>query len=126
MNDNLHYGYIYKTVIHNDNSELNNYYYIGKKECSEKIKNNVTDSTRDKLSKSALGRHYYNNGLLQIYVKEPPDETWVEGKLYDKIPEDWKYYNNGLITVKAPYCPEGFKYGRITDSVEYRRKRKCQ
>ena len=56
---------------------------------------------------------YYHKGILQIRALQPPDETWQEGKLYKKIPDDWKYYNNGSFIVRAPCCPEGFKLGKI-------------
>ena len=100
-----------------------------KKEYSDKIKERVNEDTRKKLSESAKGRSYYNNGTLQIYVKkEDVPSGWVKGKLYDKIPEDWKYYNNGKLTVRALECPEGFKLGKYTNSSEYRqlKKNKCQ
>ena len=92
-----------------------------KAEYSKKVKLRFTDDVRQKISESLKSRRYYNNGSLQIYAKEPPDETWVEGKLYNKIPVDWKYFHKGNLTVRAPECPEGFIPGKYKDSVEYRR-----
>ena len=77
------------------------------------IISNLSEENKQKLSNKRKNAKYYHKGTLQIRVIEPPDDTWTEGKLYDKIPEDWKYYNNGEFILRAPECPEGFKLGKI-------------
>lgn len=97
-----------------------------KQEYSKKVKERANNKeTKEKLSEAAKGRDYYNNGLLQIYVKEKDvPEGWIKGRIYDKLPDDWKYYHKGELTLKAPECPEGFKPGRYTNSSEYRKLKK--
>ena len=49
------YGYIYKTVIHNENSKLNNHYYIG----------------QHKYDQDHLDSRYYGSGtILKDYIKK--------------------------------------------------------
>ena len=77
------------------------------------ITSTLSDEENKRLSNNRKNAKYYHKGILQIRVVEPPDDTWIKGKLYNKIPDDWKYYNNGKFILRAPECPEGFKLGKI-------------
>lgn len=63
-------------------------------------------------------RHWYNNGTYQafMFVEDVPP-GWVLGKLYEKYPEDWKLYNNGIFSIVYKETPiiDGytFKKGKL-------------
>lgn len=99
--------------------------HLGKK-LSEKTKflignaskvRKLSEETKEKLKKQKLGCHWYNNGIIQIFVKECP-EGFVPGILFRKKYKI-KPYNNGNITVYAKKCPKGFVFGELKeDNIE--------
>jgi hypothetical protein len=41
----------------------------------------LSDELKEKISESKIGRKWYNNGINQICVKEPPGDGWVLGRI---------------------------------------------
>lgn len=70
-----------------------------------------------KLKIDASNRRIYNNGIIEIHLfkDEPVPEGFVRGSLPNI---SWQsglgksYFNNGLITIRAFECPEGYVKGR--------------
>lgn len=92
---------------------FNNNPNIGKK-ISEELKKCFEDPEYKKRhTEKTTGLYNWNNGQFQCKSKECPGPEWVRGTLYYKIPDDWKWYNNGKINIRYKECPEGFTQGRI-------------
>lgn len=96
----------------------------------------LSDETKKKISASKKGRHlgklWYNNGVVNVLTRECP-EGFVKGRLPGlnvgrKLSEESRmkisaskkgrhfgkhWYNNGVISVLARECPDGFVKGRI-------------
>ena len=84
-----------------------------RKNISNKIKEKYNDPEYlNKRNNSLKGNKFWNNGILQTFTKECPGDGWVNGRIYDIIPKDWKIYNNGIFNVRYKECPEGFVEGR--------------
>ena len=81
----------------------------------------------------AYGKHWWNNGDIQILSAEQPADNFVLGGLprsdeYKKYMSDLlktkittqgkHWYNNGIINVLANECPNGFKPGMLPMSNE--------
>lgn len=79
--------------------ELNTFY--GKHHSSE---------TKKIISESRKGKHYYNNGIIEVLRFECPD-GFVPGGLSRESGKRW--FNNGNVETLSKTCPEGFVIGRI-------------
>lgn len=91
----------------------------------------LSKEIKDKISKNIMGKHWYNNGIVNRFSFECPD-GFVKGRL--KIGKTWnkgmpnsketrikiskankgrKWYNNGVIQIMSRECPKDFVLGRI-------------
>ena len=89
---------LYKNSIHNM-GELNGFY--GKHHSSE---------TKKIISENRKGKHYYNNGIIEVLRFECPD-GFVPGGLPRESGKRW--FNDGNIETLSKTCPEGFVPGRL-------------
>lgn len=96
--------------------------YLNLPENRNKQINGIRNS-KDKMSKSLLGRHFYNNGVVEVNCKECP-EGFVLGRLpFSETHKENMHkhvYNNGVIEVRAKECPEGFVKGGLPKSKSHR------
>lgn len=78
------------------------------------------------------GKHWYNNGKIQIFAFECPD-GFVPGRFKNskefnkKLSQVHKqkhyhWYNNGIIQVQAAECPDGFEPGCLPTTEETRKR----
>ena len=70
-----------------------------------------------KISQRFKGRHWYNNGKINVNVREKPEgDEWVEGRLPDKLKR--RTYRNGDLQTTCDFHPgEGWietKYKRLS------------
>lgn len=91
-----------------------------------KDKSSRKHSQEEKLAcgKSNRGKHYYNNGIIELRAFDCPD-GFTPGRLKasTRTPNKGKcWFTNGLIEVSAQSCPEGFHPGRLPKSEETKKK----
>ena len=68
-----------------------------------------------RLSKSNVGRHWYNNEIKNKFCYVPPDETWIKGRINQKpTTKGNEWYNNGKEQMLTKNPPEGWVKGMIS------------
>lgn len=110
-------------------------YHEGRSDKSKsKISNTLTGTilpreVKDKISEMSKLNRWYNNGEIEVFVKEKPD-GFVEGRVYrvsdstkNKIgctlrAGNYHWYNNGVnnIKISGDIAPEGYVRGRLMPS----------
>lgn len=79
-----------------------------------------TEEERRKISEKNTGKHWYNNGVRNVFAFEKP-KGFVEGMI--GMPESssrkkseyfskTKWFTDGIRNVRAIECPDGFRAGR--------------
>ena len=86
-----------------------------------------TEERRRKISEKNTGKHWYNNGVENVFTFECPD-GYVSGMLKQsnetkqKKSEYFsktKWYTNGITEVRSTECPDGFHEGRLSDRKKF-------
>ena len=93
---------------------------IGKKRSKEArikmsiAKKNMSDETKRKMSESHKGKHHNEETKLKMSIANQGKHHSEEAKQKMSIAKQGRHwFNNGIITVLAKSCPEGFVRGRI-------------
>lgn len=61
----------------------------------------------------STGKHWWTNGVRQLFQRECPGEGWYRGCLNSKNKIGKKVYNNGEYDVYSDSCPDGFVEGSL-------------
>ena len=80
---------------------------------------------------TTLGKHWYNNGKVQLFADTCP-EGFKPGRLKNSVElnkklsqihkqKQYHWYNNGIIQIQAQECPTGFTLGRLPISDQIRK-----
>ena len=86
-----------------------------------------SDVTKDKIRANAIGRLWFNNGVIELRTKSCPD-GFVIGRLPRTLEHNKnaglahkgiKWYTNGIIDkqIRGDYIPDGFRPGRCLKIV---------
>lgn len=86
-----------------------------------------TEEERRKISEKNTGKHWYNNGVENVFAFKCPD-GYVSGMLKQsdetkqKKSEYFsktKWYTDGTTEVRSSECPDGFYEGRLFDGKKF-------
>ena len=99
------------------NSEITRKRMSESQKNSEKRKKTMSSKEyKEKISKANIGRHKYNNGIIEVSTFECPP-GFIPGTLKrkNKGNKDMHWYNNGIkqICCLEKDCPPGFVPGMI-------------
>lgn len=64
----------------------------------------LSEETKQKLREANLGKKHSCETRMKMSSSAKGKNTWAEGR---------HWYNNGIVTVGAYECPEGFVPGRL-------------
>lgn len=85
-----------------------------------------TEDERRKISEKNTGKHWYNNGVKNVFCFECPDGYTAGMILTDKKSaaqkkrehfSQTKWYTDGVKNIRAIECPDGFRAGRTRKTV---------